>query len=78
MRNSGAGQSAVIQGYATTTRTKRNIEALERSGWRLLLSPDIQDDWEMRYVKLCAIQDGLDNGAWLTCRAVRELANMYR
>ncbi len=45
-----------LQGYATTTRTKRNIEALRRSGWRLLLSPDIQNDWGMRY--------GLDNGAW--------------
>lgn len=43
--------------YATTTRTRRNIEVLRRAGWRLLLTPDIH-----------TLHDGfryaIDNGAW--------------
>ena len=46
----------MIQPYATTTRTRRNIEALKQAGWRLLLTPDISNDWGMRYA--------LDNGAY--------------
>lgn len=43
-------------GYATTTRTKRNISVLREHGWRLLLTPDIRTDHGMPYA--------IDNGAW--------------
>lgn len=43
-------------GYATTTRTLRNIEALRSNRWRLILTPDISADHGMPFA--------LDNGAW--------------
>lgn len=43
--------------YATSTRTRRNVEALRQAGWRLLLTPDA-----------CTLHAGfryaVDNGAW--------------
>lgn len=45
-----------MQAYATTTRTRRNIDAMRDAGWRLLLTPDISDDWGMGYA--------IDNGAY--------------
>ena len=43
--------------YATQTSTRRNLEALRRAGWRLLLSP-VGD------LRTKGFAYGLDNGAW--------------
>jgi len=44
-------------GYASRTGTRRNLLALRRAGWRLVLSPTgVLDAEGFRY--------GLDNGAW--------------
>lgn len=43
-------------GYATTTGTKRNLDAIMRAGWRLILTPDASEPWILRYA--------IDNGAW--------------
>lgn len=51
--------------YATTTRTRRNVEALRAAGWRLLLSPDIHTLHD-------GFQYGLDNGAWGSYQSGRE------
>ena len=45
-----------MQGYATSTGTRRNLEALRRAGWHLLVTPDAYKDKGMRYA--------LDNGAY--------------
>ena len=43
-------------GYATSTRTRKQVEALRAAGWRLLLTPDIHTDHGMAYA--------IDNGAY--------------
>lgn len=45
-----------MMGYATTTGTNKNISALRDAGWRLILTPDINQDHGMRYA--------IDNGAY--------------
>lgn len=46
--------------YATITGTRRNLDAMRRHGWRLLLTPDAMDR--------CKLPPGfayaVDNGAW--------------
>jgi hypothetical protein len=46
-----------VNGYASNTGTKRNLQALREHGWRILLTPDNPTPRQgLRY--------GLDNGAW--------------
>ncbi len=47
-----------MQPYATSTRTARNIDAMRRAGWRLLLTPDIDTDAGIGYA--------IDNGTSVT------------
>ena len=44
-------------GYASNTRTRRNLEALRQSGWRILLTPDNPKPPE-------GLRFAIDNGAW--------------
>jgi hypothetical protein len=50
-----------MTGYASNTRTRRNLDALRRASWRILLTPDNPtppDD----------LLFGIDNGAWTAHR----------
>jgi hypothetical protein len=44
-------------GYASNTGTKRNLEALRKAGWRIMLTPDNPTPRE-------ALPYAIDNGAW--------------
>lgn len=44
-------------GYASNTGTRRNLEALRLSGWRILLTPD-------NPTPRIGLRHGIDNGAW--------------
>lgn len=48
-------------GYASRTGTKRNLEALRKHGWRLLVTPACPRTEGFRYA--------LDNGAWSAYQA---------
>lgn len=47
--------------YAASTRTRRNIAALDKAGWRLLITPGAKDLHEHRGYQF---RYGIDNGAF--------------
>ncbi len=46
-----------MDGYASNTGTKRNLQALRDHGWRILLTPD-------NPTPRSGLRHGIDNGAW--------------
>lgn len=51
------GTSPAMIGYASNTGTRRNLQALRDSGWRILLTPDNPTPRE-------GLRHAIDNGAW--------------
>lgn len=47
------GEQETVIGYASNTGTRRNLQALRESGWRILLTPTNK-----------RLAEGFDNGAW--------------